>query len=140
MASSTHRIRIHANPSAVFKAVSTEDGMKAWYTPQIDGSLEEGKTATFRFNNGEAFTWKTTALIPDKQVDRECTEGPGVAKGTKVSYEIGSDKDGEAVLKLEHTNWPEGHEALSTCNTLWGILLGQLREYVEKGKSSPAVA
>ena len=140
MASSNHRIRIHANPSAVFKAVSTENGMKAWYTPQIEGSFEEGKTATFRFNNGEAFTWRTTALIPDKQVDRECTEGPGVARGTKVSYEIESDKDGEAILKLEHTNWPDGHEALSTCNTLWGILLGQLREYVEKGKSSPAIA
>ena len=140
MASSTHRIRIKANPSAVFKAVSTEDGMKAWYTPKIEGSFEEGKTATFRFNNGETFTWKTTALVPDKQVERECTEGPGVAKGTKVSYRIESDKEGEAVLKLEHTNWPEGDEALSTCNTLWAILLGHLREYVENGKSAPAVA
>ena len=140
MASSTHRIRIHANPSAVFKAVSTEKGMKAWYTPKIEGSFEEGKTATFYFDNGETFMWKTTALVPDKQVERECTEGPGVAKGTKVSYRIESDKEGEAILKLEHTNWPDGHEALSTCNTLWGILLGQLRQYVEKDQSSPAIA
>ena len=34
MASSTHRIRIKANPSVVFKAVSTGEGMKAWYTPK----------------------------------------------------------------------------------------------------------
>lgn len=139
MASSTHRIRIHANPSAVFAAVATEAGMTAWYTPNIEGSFEEGKTATFSFSNGETFQWKTTALVPDKEVERECTEGPGVAKGTTVSYRIEQDK-GDTILKLEHSNWPDGHEALATCNTLWGILLGHLREYVEKNQPSPAFA
>ena len=140
MASSTHKIRIHAQPDAVFQAISTADGMKAWYTPNIEGTFGKGETATFHFENGEVFKWKTTALVPEKEIERECTEGPGVAKGTKVTYKLEGGKKQDTVLKLEHVNWPDGHDALATCNTLWGILLGRLRDYVEKGQKSSSVA
>lgn len=138
MASSTHRIRIHAKPEAVFQAISTDSGMKGWYTANVTGSFSEGGTAIFRFPNGESFEWKTTKVIPGKEVQRECTAGPGVAKGTKVVWTVEDKGDGDAVVLLEHTGWPEGHDALATCNTLWGIILGHLREYAEAGKPVPA--
>ncbi len=137
MASSTHKVRIHAQPDAVFAAIATEKGLKSWFTANIEGSLEQGGTARFGFPHGEVFEWKTTAAAPIEKIERECVSGPGVAKGTKVIWRVEAEGQGGTVVRLDHTGWPEGHEALATCNTLWGMLLGRLREYAETAKAAP---
>ena len=137
MASSTHRIRIHADRDTVFQALSTTVGLKGWYTAQIDGIVAEGNTATFHFPKDETFTWKFTNLKPDAGIIWECQDGPGAAKDTKAVF--GLKEDGQdTVVTCEHQGWPEGHEALATCNTLWGILMGHLREYAEERRPMPA--
>ncbi len=138
MASSTHRIRIHAKPESVFQAISTQEGMKGWYTTSAEGSFTEGGTSKFVFSNGESFEWKTTKLVSGKEIERECISGPGVAKGTKVIWTLENQGETETIVHLDHTGWPEGHDSLSTCNTLWGILLGNLRKYTETGELVPA--
>ncbi len=85
MASSTHRIRIHAKPEAVFQAISTEQGMKGWYTANVEGSFSQEGTSIFRFPNGESFEWKTTKLVPGKEVERECVSGQARPKAPRSS-------------------------------------------------------
>ena len=137
MASSNHRIRIHAKPQVIFQAISTKEGTKGWYTSNVEGAFTEGGTSLFHFPNGETFEWKTMKLVPEKEVERECSAGPGAAKGTKVVWKVEAIGEAEAVVHLEHTGWPDGHDALATCNTLWGILLGNLRKYAETGQLVP---
>ena len=88
MATSAHRIRIHAKPQAVFHSISTEDGMKGWYTANLEGSFKQDGVSTYRFPKDETFAWKTTSLVPGQKVERECVSGPGVAKGTKVVWTL----------------------------------------------------
>ena len=137
MASSNHRIRIHANPEAVFKALSTEEGLKGWYTSKIEGTVSQGQTATFHFPKNETFRWKFTEITPS-QITWECVDGPGVAKGTTATFRLSKDGESDTVVRCDHEGWPEGHEALATCNTLWGILMAHLRDHAESAKSAPA--
>ncbi len=137
MASSTHRIRIHANRNTVFQALSTETGLKGWYTANLDGPVAQGETATFHFPKDETFRWKFTEVKPDSKIIWECEDGPGAAKGTKAVFQLSDDGGQETVLTCEHMGWPEGHEALATCNTLWGILMGHLRDYAESRQPAP---
>ena len=138
MATSTHRIRIHAKPEAVYQAIATEEGMKGWYTTSLEGSFSEDGVSTYHFPKDEVFEWKSTKLVPGQTVERECVSGPGVAKGTQVIWTLESQGADETIVHLEHTGWPDEHDALATCNTLWGILLGRLREYTETGRLVPA--
>ncbi len=137
MASCIQRVRIHADPETVFKALATKEGLKGWYTSRIEGTVGQGETATFQFPKNETFRWTFTELTPS-QIVWKCIEGPGVAKGTTASFRLRKDGDGDTLVTCDHEGWPEGHETLATCNTLWGILMGHLREFAQSGKPLPA--
>ena len=118
------------------KALSTAEGLKGWYTPNLEGQLAEGKEAVFRFTDEPSFRWRFAKISPDL-VRWECVEGPGAARGTSVTFRPTDVLEG-TVVDVDHENWPEAHDKLKTCNTLWGILMGHLRAYVESGKPGPA--
>jgi hypothetical protein len=42
--------------------------------------------------------------------------------------------------RLDHDGFSESDDAAKTCNTLWGILMGHLKTYAEKGVPSLAFA
>jgi hypothetical protein len=87
-----------------------------------------------------SFRWKVSALISGSAVSWECISGPGAAAGSTVTFELSDTGDRRTAVELDHAGWPENHQALATCNTLWGILLGQLRMYAETSKRQEAVA
>jgi uncharacterized protein YndB with AHSA1/START domain len=49
MASIRHSLRISAPISDVFGAISTDEGVKSWFTPSMEGSLQGGQIATCRW-------------------------------------------------------------------------------------------
>jgi uncharacterized protein YndB with AHSA1/START domain len=137
MATISHKIQIDAPADRVFTALSTEDGLKGWYTSHIEGDVSEGKEATFRFTGRRPFRWRFAQITPTSHVRWECVEGPGAAAGTTVTYRLTDTGDG-TIIECDHEGWPEGHEAFTTCNTLWGILMGQLKQYAETSTPAPA--
>ena len=136
MASITQHIRVHAAPEIVFKALSTKEGLESWFTADITGEVRQGGTAALYFPKNEVFQWKFAELTPSRVV-WECLDGPGVAKGTTATFHLSPDGGGDTLVTCGHENWPEGHQALETCNSLWGVLLEHLRAYVESGKPAP---
>jgi uncharacterized protein YndB with AHSA1/START domain len=84
------------------------------------------------------FDGASLRLSPDSRVRWECTEGPGQAAGTRVTFRLVEVPDGRTQIELGDDGWNEGDRALKTCNTLWGILLGHLRAYAETAGPSPA--
>ena len=137
MAKSSHKIRLHGDQHHVYQALTTQAGLQSWFTPHIEGQVSEGHEVNMSFSGREPFRWRMSALKPAAHVHWDCLEGPGSAKGTSVTYKL-SGQGGQTVLECDHDGWPENHEALATCNTLWGILMGRLKEYVETGKANPA--
>jgi uncharacterized protein YndB with AHSA1/START domain len=87
-----------------------------------------------------SFRWRVSKLIDGSAVSWECVSGPGAAAGSSVSYELSDTGDGRTAVELAHTGWPDDHQALATCNTLWGILFGRLRNYAETSQPQEALA
>jgi uncharacterized protein YndB with AHSA1/START domain len=134
MATIRHKIRINAPKERVFEALSTTEGIRNWFTPRVDGVVAEGESATFRFPGGENFQWK----FPQSLLHWECIDGPAAAPGTDVTFRIESGTDGQTRLELDHSGWPEGHSAMRSCNTLWGIALWHLKRYAETNRPAQA--
>jgi uncharacterized protein YndB with AHSA1/START domain len=138
MAKTSHKISIKAPTDQIFKALSTTEGLKGWYTPNVEGKVGEGKEATFKFTGEKPFRWKFAELAPGSRVRWECLEGPGAAGGTVVTFRLSDRGDGRTAVECDHDNWPDGDGAFTSCNTLWGILMGQLKTYAETGMAHPA--
>lgn len=89
---------------------------------------------TFHFHDGETFRWKTTEATSSAAVHWECLAGPGQAAGTTATFRLSDKGEGRTTVECDHAGWPEDHDAIKTCNTLWGISMGHLKSYVENGK------
>jgi uncharacterized protein YndB with AHSA1/START domain len=133
----SHKVHVNAARDRTFDALATTEGLKGWYTPNIEGEVAEGEEATFRFTGRRPFRWRIVDVTPDSGVRWECIEGPGNAAGTSVAVRL-SDADDGTVVELDHEGWQEGDEAFTTCNTLWGALMDHLRKYAETGHPDPA--
>ncbi len=140
MATISHAIRIRAPRARVYEALTTREGLKGWNTADLEGDVAQGREFTLGYGDGVSFRWRVNELINGSTVSWECISGPGAAAGSTVTYELSDTGDGRTAVELAHTGWPEQHDALATCNTLWGILLGRLRTYAETSQPQEALA
>lgn len=136
MADINHEIKIEATPDAVLKALCDVKDLKAWHTAHID---TENGALRFKATGRPAFLWKIVPGKGDGIVTWECLEGPGDSKGTKAVYSLSKEEDGRTLVELAHVSWPDQEGNFRKCNTLWGALLHHLKDYLETGKSSPAI-
>jgi hypothetical protein len=113
-------------------------GIKGWYTPNLEGKVGKGQDAVCRFSGREPFRWRFAKLSPDTRIRWECVEGPGAEAGTTVTFRLTDAADGSTVVECDHEGWSDSDKAFATCNTLWGILIGHLRDYAETAKPVPA--
>ena len=58
---------LHLTP-VIFAALTTADGLRAWLAPRLEGDVGLGREATFHFDDGETFRWKTTEAASDATV------------------------------------------------------------------------
>ncbi len=138
MAMISHKITIQAPEDRVFQALSSLAGLKSWYVPKIEGTVGKNQEAVFSFADEKPFRWKFIEVKPNSLVTWKCTEGPGAAAGTTVTFCVSSKGANQTVVECDHADWPEGHSAFKACNTFWGILMGHLKKYVETGQAEPA--
>ncbi len=131
-----HEIKIKASPDKVIQALSTLDEIKAWHTATIEG--RPGGVLLFKGRDKPDFEWRVT-VDDTTNVTWECIDGPGDSIGTKAIYDIYKTDDGRTLVEFKHTSWPSREGNFVKCNTLWGILLHHLKNYVETGKQAPAL-
>ncbi len=140
MTKSAHKATVEAPSNEVFKAITTAEGLKGWYTKEVKGdpSKENGEfTLSFTKHEGP-FSWKVVTLKPETEVSWQCTAGPGQSKGTKAIFRLAQKGEGKTAIELEHDGFEDTDEKIKTCNTLWGGLLIHLKEYAEKHQPEPA--
>jgi uncharacterized protein YndB with AHSA1/START domain len=138
MTALSHQIRISAPRDRVYEAISTRDGISSWFTANLEGTFGSGQEALLKFTGREAFRWRFAELSPGSRIRWECTQGPGAAVGTTATFSLSETPDGRTQVDLDHDGFGESDPALATCNTLWGILLGHLKDYAETATPSPA--
>jgi uncharacterized protein YndB with AHSA1/START domain len=140
MTTISHKLAIDAPKDEIFAAITTEKGLKGWYSPTIEGKTDKGGEVTLSFSEHEGpFRWKITEAKPNSLVRWECIAGPGHAAGTVATFRLSDKGRDRTVVELDHEGFKESDEKLKTCNTLWGALIVHLKKYVETQRTEPAL-
>ena len=135
-----HRVGIKSSPDAVYRALTTRDGLAAWWTDRTEGDGRVGSVFRFGFVDGEVeiggFEIKVVELEPDRQVLWQVVGGPEEWIGTRINWAL--RQEGEyAIVLFKHQGWREPVEFMHHCSTKWAIFLMSLKALVETGTGAP---
>ncbi|HEY6845056.1 MAG TPA: SRPBCC domain-containing protein [Terracidiphilus sp.] len=138
MTSHSHRITVEALKQRVYEAITTEHGLRGWYTPSVHGSASHGEHLQLHFKSKAGpFHWKINEIAPGSVVQWECLEGPGASRGTMATFHL-SESDGRTIVELDHEGIDEEDAKRKTCNSMWGTLMLHLKRFVETRTADPA--
>ncbi|HEX5220070.1 MAG TPA: SRPBCC domain-containing protein [Verrucomicrobiae bacterium] len=132
-----HRVGIKAaSPEDTYKALTTCEGLSAWWTDNTTGESKVGGVLKFRFGERGGFDMKVLELKPNERVLWQVADGPEEWIGTKVSFDLKQDGDYTIVL-FKHQGWKEPVEFMHHCSTKWAVFLMSLKALLETGKGAP---
>src|SRR2546425_372480 len=130
-----HRICIAASAEKIYRAITTEEGLKGCWTTDVKMDTHPGGEAVFGFeNHSVVFQMRIEQLTPPSLVRWKCEDNnlPDWI-GTTQEFQLEPHADGEVLLKFCHGGWKPGGDHCYYCNTTWGHLLVNLKNYVERG-------
>lgn len=133
-----HRVGIITPaPEKVYAALTTVEGLAAWWTEDTKGSGDTlGGVLAFRFPAG-GFDMEVVDLRPSERVTWRVVEGPEEWIGTTIDWHLRQDGDYTIVL-FAHRDWREPVEFMHHCSTKWGTFLMSLKSQLETGEGAPS--
>jgi len=131
-----HKVGIKSSsPNDAYKALTTREGLSAWWTIDTRGDSKVGGVLLFRFGDG-GFDMKVLEFQPAKRVLWQVLDGPQEWIGTKISFDLKQEGDWTIVL-FKHHGWKEPVEFMYHCSTKWAVFLLSLKSLLETGKGAP---
>jgi uncharacterized protein YndB with AHSA1/START domain len=134
-----HQIIIDAIPNKVYSAITSEQGLRSWWTTDVNGESKEGSILTFGcYMRSVVFTMQIDKLSPYESIKWTCLGDPDEWKDTKLLWELRqNDNSQSTILTFSHNRWHSTEGDYKRCNTTWGHLMILLKGYVEKGTVNP---
>ena len=120
-----------AAPEVLFAALTTLDGLGAWWTPTVTGRPSEGGEVTFAFGD-ETVTMHVDRAEPFRLVRWTClahTRFPEW-RGTSLQFDIGPAAGGRSVLAFRHTGLVPDLECYGVCSQGWTHYVTSLATHV----------
>ena len=153
-----HELLIGASAEKIYCAITRQEGLSGWWTPDAKAISETGSIARFAFGPNYFKEMKIAELKPFELVKWICISGAAEWVGTTISFELLSgDKealrsshpeakdqiqqqkndDELTLLIFHHDDW-KGYTAMfAECNYTWGRFLRSLKLLCETGKGRP---
>lgn len=139
-------IHFKAPASALYAALSTQAGLRGWWTQTSTADETVGGQARFEF--GESYKlMRIETLRPERQVRWRCLESrirvPGRTlrenewAGTTIVFRINGDTPTHTVLRFEHLGLTPALDCHELCEGGWTQFLASLQRYVETGSGEP---
>ncbi|MGH7391551.1 MAG: SRPBCC family protein [Candidatus Rokuibacteriota bacterium] len=132
-----HQLTIRARPAEVFRALTSTEGLSAWWTRDALAEPAIGSVAQFGFNRREVvFRMFVQDLEKDVQVRWRCLGGHPDWKDTEITFALSAVADG-TVLRFAHRGWKSSEGTFAVCSFDWARYLTSLRTYLETGRGVP---
>jgi uncharacterized protein YndB with AHSA1/START domain len=137
-----HRVGIKAPAAQVYAALSSIDGLAAWWTRATTGQSQVGGVVAFRFHTETGaeiggFDMDVLELVPGETVRWRVKDGPAEWVGTDIEFRL-SREDEHTIVMFGHRHWREEAAFMAHCSTKWATFLLSLRDQVERGEGRPA--
>ena len=136
MADIKHLVEIEAPAETIYRAVTEQAGLAAWWTRQTIAKPEVGSIAEFRFGDRYHNKMRVVALEENRRVEWVCLKGVEEWEGTTFVFDI-EETDGTTVLRFTHGKWSAMTDFFAVCNYHWGHYMKSLKSYCETGAGDP---
>jgi uncharacterized protein YndB with AHSA1/START domain len=131
-----HGLDIETTAAKLFEALTTDDGIAAWWTkakthPEVGGINE------FAFGPG-VVTFRVAKLERGKAVAWSAEQVPPEWKGTEVLFELSSGtRGGSVTLRFSHTGFITMTPVVAFTSYAWAQFLRSLKLFLETGQGEP---
>jgi uncharacterized protein YndB with AHSA1/START domain len=135
-----HRVGITTSQDAVYRALTTTDGLAGWWTTDVTGDGDAGGVLRFRFAGAPdpgGFDMSVLEAKPAERVLWEVVEGPEEWVGTQISWDLRREGD-YTIIMFAHRGWREPVDFMYHCSTKWATFLMSLKALLETGTGAPA--
>jgi uncharacterized protein YndB with AHSA1/START domain len=136
MKSIYHRLLIGAPAEKVYEALTTQEGLSGWWSPETKAKPEVGSIARFAFGAEYFKEMKIEELKPLRSVKWLCLKGYTDWVGTTITFEL-EPHDRGTVLFFHHDGWKEYTPGFASCSYDWALFLRSLKFLCETGKGFP---
>lgn len=152
---------IKAPKSTVFRALTLQEGLNAWWGKCLSAEPAVGQLVAFDHGLGDPLNMRVTELAPDERLAWRCvsefTEAANPASewlGTTLAFDLRPGADDPAlewmgprlgfdphaagdltILEFRHAGWPIPARWYAFCNAAWGATLGVLAQYCATGEA-----
>lgn len=131
-----HRLRIDVPVETVFHALTTEEGLSAWWTPDTKAQPVIGSTLKFSFGPDYSKEIRVEDLHHYDKVKWLCLKAQEEWIGTTISFDLEPHPKG-TVLSFNHDNWRAYTPEFAGCSYAWALFLRSLKLLCETGKGLP---
>ena len=137
-------VQTHADPDTLQRALTTTEGLAAFWTPNSIAEPTVGSEARFSFTGAPvSLRMRVDEIGTPHRVAWTCLGDFPHWGDTKVSWDLMAGPDaGVTTVLFKHLGFPDGQpeaEFASVAYT-WATILTALKAYAESGVPAPALA
>jgi len=137
MAEIRHRVGINGSAEAIYRLLTTDEGLARWWTTDTSGAGGPGSVIQFRFGD-EGPCFEVVELVDNELVRwRHHGNLPEAWMETEICFRI-VPVEGQTFVNFSHANWRLADDFLAHCSTKWAIFLMSLKSLMETGKGAPS--
>jgi uncharacterized protein YndB with AHSA1/START domain len=135
MAEIRHNLGIKVSPEKIYEAITTQEGLTAWWCKHTVAKPEIGFVNKFTFGD---FTieMKVLSLDTNKRVEWQCNNADGEWAGTNISFDL-EQQENRTLLRFSHNGWQSVTDMFAGCSYDWARFLASLKSLCENGTGSP---
>lgn len=137
MAAIVKELTMTAAPSRVYDALTQQDEIARWWTPDVHATPEVGSLAEFRFRQGASVQqWEIAELHPAEKVRWMLRQGPPPWAGTSITWQL-TPVQGGTTLLFTHDGFAQADAGYEQTRANWASYLDSLKAYLETGVGWP---
>lgn len=131
-----HRLLIEAPVEKVYKALTTQEGLAGWWTPDTVAKPEVGSILRFAFGSDYFKEMKVEELKPYSKVKWLCVKAYEDWIGTTLTFELDPHHKG-CMLFFHHDGWENYTPEFASCSYDWALFFRSLKFLCETGQGFP---
>jgi uncharacterized protein YndB with AHSA1/START domain len=130
-----HSVDIETTPDRLYEAITTQEGLAGWWTPQVEAEPMMGALNEFHFT-GTTLTFRVDQLEPARHVAWSSVQVPPDWEGTQVLFDI-TPEDDTVNLRFSHTGFASTGGSFGVTSYSWAQYLRSIKLLLETGEGEP---
>ena len=132
-----HFVEFNAGSDIVFKALTSENGLKSWWTTKVTAENSIEGIIHFTFRGDFNPDMEITKLDINKTIHWKCISGHDNWLHNTFSFDLTTARDNTHLLFVQNYAQELNDAVYGAYNYNWGYYLESLRLYCDEGKGKP---